>query len=208
MDKLSDKELFLNLQSDDEHAFEKLFHKYYAPLCLYVCHFLGNKEKAEEIVQELFVKIWIKRHALNIETSVENYLFRSVKNQCLNEVQHQKAKQKYVRATTEGLMNGTDSSSCFMEVNLREKIKKSIEALPEKRREIFCMSREEGMKYREIADALGISVKTVEVHMGLALKQLREMLQDYRDIFLGIVLLKKIRNTIKGKQTSDCLKGK
>ncbi len=193
MDKLSDKELFLDLQRDDEHAFEKLFHKYYAPLCLYVCHTFGDREKAEEIVQEVFVKIWIKRHELNIETSVENYLFRSVKNQCLNQVQHQKAEQKYIRATIEDSMNGIDYSCCFMEVDLREKIRESIEALPERRREIFRMSREEGMKYQEIADKLGISVKTVEVHMGLALKQLREMLQDYRDILIGVVLFKKNR---------------
>ena len=81
-----------------------------------------------------------------------------------------------------------------MEFGLAKKIELSINSLPERRKEIFKLSREDGLKYREIADQLGISVKTVEVQMGLALKQLREMLKDYQDYLIGFLIISKFKS--------------
>ena len=87
-------------------------------------------------------------------------------------------------------MREVNESDYFLEVGLSDKIAEAIESLPEKRRQIFKLSREQGLKYQEIADQLGLSVKTVETHMGLALKQLREQLRDYKDYFIGLVIFK------------------
>ncbi|MGQ8335651.1 RNA polymerase sigma-70 factor [Sunxiuqinia sp. A32] len=192
MKKRTDKELYFELKGGDEHALEILFHKYYASLCLYALQFLEDEEKAEEFVQDMFVKIWTKREELNIETSFKQYLLRSIKNQCINYIQHLKIRQKYAQKVKDELKQESDSPSFYMEFGLAEKIENSIDSLPEKRKAIFKMSREDGLKYREIADKLGISVKTVEVQMGLALKQLREMLKDYQDYMIDLFIFYKI----------------
>ncbi|MHA7110834.1 RNA polymerase sigma-70 factor [Sunxiuqinia elliptica] len=184
--------LFNQLKQGDEKAFELLFNTYYSSLCLFAHHYLNDQEKAEEIVQELFVNLWSKRKKLNIDNSVKNYLFRSVRNQCLNQIQHRKIKDKHAQFVKENFSQEVHESDYFLEVGLSEKIEASIESLPEKRKQIFKLSREQGLKYKEIAQQLGVSVKTVETQMGLALKQLREKLKDYKDYFIiGLHLLKK-----------------
>ncbi len=204
MDKLTDQELFCRLKTGDEPAFRKLFLKYYAPLCVFARQYLDD-DKTEEVVQDMFVRIWGKRLDLEIETSVKQYFFRSVKNQCLNVIQHEKIKQKYSQKILDDNRNELDTSPYFLEVGLQRKIEESINALPEKRREIFKLSREHGMKYKEIAGHLNISVKTVEAQMGIALKQLREMLKDYKDYFIGMVIfLTSAGRRLKG-ETEDKL---
>lgn len=188
MNKPDDKELYKNLKIGDEKAFETLFHKYYASLCLYATQFLLDDDKAEEIVQNAFVKIWAKRDEISIDTSVKHYLYRSIKNQCINHIQHLKIRQKHAQTVLDEARPESDPGY-FMEIGLAEKIEASIDSLPKKRKEIFRLSREEGLKYREIAEQLNISIKTVEAQMGLALKQLREMLKDYQDYLIGLILI-------------------
>ncbi len=187
---VNEKALFNKLTQGDEKAFETLFNAYYAPLCLYASHVLSNDEKAEEIVQELFVYLWSQRNSLTINSSLRSYLFRSVKNQCINWIQHLKIREKHASKMKETALREYQEADYFLEVGLAEKIEESINSLPEKRRQIFKLSREQGLKYQEIADQMGLSVKTVETHMGLALKQLREKLSDYKDYFIGLALFK------------------
>jgi RNA polymerase sigma-70 factor, ECF subfamily len=178
MSQLPDKELFIQFKNGDSNAFKQLFRYYYEPLCIYASRILQNNVIAEEIVQDLFVKLWERRHSLAVESSVKNYLFRSVKNSCLNRFEHEKIKiqhAQHVIAQAEE-QNYDDQ---FLEVDLKKDIEESIASLPEKRREIFRLSREEGLKYREIAEKLNISIKTVEAQMGLAIKTLREKLKKY-----------------------------
>ena len=101
MDLTDDRNLYLLLREGDEHAFQTLFKKFYPALCHFANQFLADKEQSEEIVQEIFVKIWEKRSVLNIETSVKHYLFRSVRNQCLNQIQHEKIKKQYATKVLE-----------------------------------------------------------------------------------------------------------
>lgn len=174
--------LFEQITKGDEKAFEALFRAYYPFLCHYATQILKDSSAAEEIVQELFVKLWEKREDTHIETSVKNYLFRAVKNHCLNYVRHSKIKDEYFRIaqSEQTIFSDEDYDS---QTELMQKIEESIASLPEKRREIFRLSRQEGLKYREIAAKLNVSIKTVETQMGFAIKSLREMLKDFLPIF-------------------------
>jgi RNA polymerase sigma-70 factor (ECF subfamily) len=179
MNSSTGKKLFGKVKMGNEQAFEALFHAYYKSLCYYAKQILNDEKAAEEITQDIFVKLWEKRLLLNINTSIKNYLFRSVKNACLNLIQHNKIKSKYSGSIHNSSKQNTEPSNYFIEIELAEKIEAAIKSLPDKRREIFRLSQEEGLKYKEIAERLKISIKTVETQIGLALKTLRNKLKDY-----------------------------
>lgn len=183
-----DLNLFDQLKHGDRKAFETLFKTWYAPLCLYAQSIVHDRDEVEEIVQSFFVKLWERKATLDINTSVKNYLFSAVKNHCFNYIKHQKIKLKHQDYTLQHAEQPIDATDYCMETELMEKIEASIEALSPRRREIFLLSRNKGLKYREIAEELGISIKTVETQMGQALKELREKLESYRQLFIGLVL--------------------
>jgi len=183
MDRQEEHILFEKTRAGDEKAFEALFRQYYPQLCLYATRVLNNPSAAEEIVQELFVRLWEKKEETQIDTSVKNYLFRAVKNHCLNYIKHNQIKNEYsqkilAQARAEDVYEDIETQT-----KLFQKIEESIAELPQKRQEIFRLSRQEGLKYREIAEKMNISVKTVETQMGLAIKTLREKLRDFLMIF-------------------------
>lgn len=184
MNQLEEKVLFEQVKKNNEKAFETLFHRYYGHLCGFASNLIRDDAAAEEIVQDFFVKLWEKRNQLIIETSVKNYLFRSVKNLCLNFIQHNKTKLRYTNSVLSDAKADQSVEDNFSEIDLAEKIEESILSLPEKRREIFRLSREEGLKYREIAEKLSISIKTVETQMSLAIKTLRDKLKKYNTFFI------------------------
>lgn len=188
MEQADDQALYVKIKEGDEQAFKALFQTYYASMCHFASQYLKDKDTAEETVQELFVRLWEKRSTLSIETSVNHYLFRSVRNQCLNQLQHQKIKQQYASRVMESPQE-VDWQPLYLEVDLMERIEKSIASMPPKRQEIFRLSREQGLKYKEIADKLDISVKTVEAQMGLALKHLRDELKDFNPHHLSLLLI-------------------
>jgi len=168
-------------------------------MCHFARQFLNDSELAEETVQDMFVKIWEKRASLNIETSVKHYFFRSVRNHCLNQIQHEKIKKQYANMVLETAHQDINPESYYMEVGLIQRIEQSIDSLPPKRQEIFRLSREQGMKYKDIADTLNISVKTVEAQMGLALKHLREDLKEFSNHLMTLFFIfKKTESGNKG----------
>lgn len=173
------KLLFEAIKMDDEKAFEQIFHHYYNNLCFYTYRIVQDEIQAEEVVQDLFVKIWEKRRNINIESSVQSYLFRSAKNMALNIIEHNNIKLRHAQTVLSKKNEYESTDEGYTEVGLAEKVEESIQSLPEKRREIFRMSREEGLKYKEIADKLNISIKTVEAQMGLAMKYLRNRLKHF-----------------------------
>jgi len=186
----TDLELFSKLIRDDEKAFSELFYRYYSGLCVYAFRFLQDEQRTKELVQEVFVQVWVKRKEIRIHSSVKSYLFRAVKNQLINWFNHEKVEQRYLDKIVSE-QDHLQPDQYFQEVDLQKKIEASIEALPAKRKEVFKLSREEGLSYRAIADRLHVSVKTVETQMGLALKQLREDLKEYRHLLIGISLFQK-----------------
>ena len=178
MIKQEDILLLNKIRNNDAKAFELLFHRYYTSLCLFATNYTNNDSEAEEIVQDLFVRLWEKRDSVDINTSVKNYLFSSVKNQCLNLIQHKKIQNRHIQNVLRETIQNQNEEYFFHDNELINKVKKAISSLPEKRKKIFRMSREDGLKYHEIAKKMNISVKTVETQMGLALKTLRKKLKD------------------------------
>lgn len=176
----TDPSLFLAIQSGHTPAFEMLFKTYYQPLCRYATSYLKDADSAEEVVQAAFIGLWEKRKTITIETSLKSYLYRAIRNSCLNELKHGQVKQKYF--AQESLKEEAQSAPAdhlAIHTELEEKIRAAIQTLPEQCRLIFRMSRFEELKYQEIADQLNLSVKTVENQMGKALKIMRTQLKEY-----------------------------
>ncbi len=182
---LSEKQVLETLRQGNESAYEMIFRTYYQPLCRYAYSFLQYKEEAEEVVQAAFITLWEKRSALAIETSLKSYLYRMIRNSCLNVIKHAKVKQQHVAhelAVAE--VSHESVSQKVHAAELETKITEAMKTLPEQCRLVFQLSRFEELKYQEIADQLQISVKTVENHMGKALKLMRLQLKDYLPLFL------------------------
>lgn len=166
------------LKAGNRSVFRDLFDNYYEPLSRYCMRFVSDQEDAEEIVQDVFVMLWEKRDQISITTSLNAYLFRSVKNKALNYKTHLNVRKSYtdhIIATTEISSEADDMA----QQELQTMYEAALESMPEKRRQIFEMSRKDGLKYAEIADKLSISVKTVEAHLSKALEDLRMKLKDY-----------------------------
>lgn len=183
-----EKDIFIRIRNDDRDAFKALFDTYYSSLCHYASHFLNDDGLSEEVVQELFVRMWEKRKILDVETSVRQYLFRAVRNGCLNQIQHDKVRRLHGNRLKTALMSENPSEDYLITPEMILRLEEGIESLPDRRREIFRLNREEGLKYREIAERLNISVKTVEAQMGLALKALRSKIGT---LLLFMFLIKK-----------------
>lgn len=177
--------LRIGLKEGDKKIFEEIYRLYYSPLCFYCMRYVGDIEESKEIVQGLFLKIWIKRNDLEINTSVKSYLYRAVQNYALNYLQQQKIKQKYVINKEHFPVHQSENGQLKLEEEeLKKVIKGAILSLPEKRRKIFELSRFEDMKYNQIAEHLDISVKTVEAQMSKSLSFLRIVLKEYLPILV------------------------
>jgi RNA polymerase sigma-70 factor, ECF subfamily len=194
--------LFEAIRHDDRHAFERLFRKFYRPLTAYAFRFVRDLPTAENMVQDVFLKLWQYRSEITINTSLERYLFRSVRNHSLNQLDKAKVRSEYLRLHTMPDTENEDYCAYYPEIGLLNKIETAIGALPEKRQVIFRMAREEGLKYREIAEKLDLSIKTVETQMTMALKQLREALKEFHPNVLFFMF------TGKGISGSSCQCGR
>ena len=185
---LLEKQVLESLSEGSESAIEMLFKSYYASLCQYAYSFLRDKDEAEEVVQNAFVNVWDRREDLAIQTSIKSYLYRMVRNSCLNVIKHERVKKEHVsheKAFGEPVHEGTSQSMIASE--LENRIAHAMRTLPEQCRLVFQLSRFEELKYAEIADQLNISVKTVENHMGKALRLMREQLKDYLPVILIVI---------------------
>lgn len=191
MNPAEDQNIFEAIRHDDRQAFERVFRESYRPLTAYAFRFVNDLPVAENIVQDVYLKLWQNRHQLVITTSLIHYLFRSVRNHSLNYLDKAKVRSEYLRMQIERDYSTEDYSAFYPEIGLLDKIETAINALPIKRQEIFRLAREEGLKYREIADRLNLSIKTVEAQMTLALKQLRESLKEYHHLVLFFMVLHK-----------------
>lgn len=178
---------FQRIASGDRAAFEEAFRAYYRPLCAFANTYMKDRDKSEDLVQELFVKLWNERERLNVTSSLKAYLFSAVRNRSLNELE----KVVRMKPLSEGLHNTTPEDTQSEEDHTwrSARVLAAIEALPEERRKVFKLSRNEGLKYHEIAERLGISVKTVENQMGKALKTLREDLADLVPVWVALMAM-------------------
>lgn len=169
------------LKQGDLKTLEYIFHLYSLPLTRYAFGFVGDEGRAKDMVQEVFYKLWRDRKNLSVDISLESFLYTCVKNECLNYLKHERIKGKYAwfrkraRAMEIRYYEETSEEDVRME-ELRRKIYRAIECLPEKSRQIFKMSRFEEKKNKEIAREMDISLKAVEKHITRALKHLRDYL--------------------------------
>jgi len=184
-----EKDMFIKISKGDESAYETLFRAYFAELTIYAFRFLEDMENAEETVQDIYFNLWTNRESLSITTSIKSYLYRTVKNTCLNHLKHQKVEDKYKNYFGQQIQLDELRHDDWMTNNeLTQSIEKAIESMPTMRKKVFCLSKINKLKYKEIAEDLGISIKTVENHMGKALKYLRTELADLLPILLLIFL--------------------
>jgi len=182
---LQENELANALQKGDEIVFEKVFKDYYERLCNYANTFVNDMDEAEEMVQSTFLALWEKRENIDIHTSVKSYLYQAVHNQSINKIKHYQVRQvhsEYVKH--HGDFGTYDSSQSILGEELEKQINTAIESLPPQCQTVFKLSRFENLTYAEIAQQLDISVKTIENHMGKALRIMREQLKDYLPVLL------------------------
>ncbi len=175
------------INEGNEEAFKILFRLYYAKLFYIAQSYTSSKEDAEEIIQDVFVKVWKKRKS--ITTNINGYLFKVTRNSCLDYLRTKKSKLSTINNTIqlEALINhkalSDKSSMAILEKELEEKIQAGIALLPEKCKKVFIKSRIEGLKNKEISEELDISVKTVENHMSKAIKHMRLHLREFLSFF-------------------------
>ncbi len=171
------------MQGGDQQAMKRLFEAYYQALCAYAFRWMNSHSAVEELVQDLFCDLWEKRGRNTEIQSVKAYLYRSVQNRCLSALRHQSVREVYAQSEIKRHLDA-DLASDMRDFELEDTIQETLTNLPDQCRIVFEMSRFEGKKYREIAEALDISVKTVENHMGKALSRFRTVLQDYLPLFI------------------------
>ena len=176
---MDEVEILKQIKEGNKAAFEALFKQYYRMLVIFAAKYLRSNEDAEELVQQVFVSFWEKAPVTDITTSLKAYLYRWTANACLNRIKHLKIKDKYAQYAMQEIQSSFDDNVSFIEPDLEKDIRKAVENLPEKCREIFIRSRFDNKKNSEIAAELGISEKTVENQMTIALKKLRAELAHY-----------------------------
>jgi RNA polymerase sigma-70 factor (ECF subfamily) len=174
---LADAEVVRRIRRGDRDAFEVLFRTYYAGLAAFVHRLVRSRAIAEELVQDVMLKIWLRREHLEEVDSLRTYLYRAARNHALNHLRRRRLEVLWATAPREeheGLTIGADELTAGDE--LARLARDSIDRLAHRCRQIFLLSRVDGLTYPEIARVLGISIKTVETQMGRALKALRASL--------------------------------
>ena len=151
---------------------ESLFHYNYRPLCLYALHYLGNADSAEDVVQESFAALWEKLQEGVAISNRRAYLYMMVRNRCLDQLRRKGIPTESLKPyDTYGIIEDDDAQE---RSQTEARLWTAIDSLPEKCRQIFLMSKRDGLKYREIADELGISENTVRNQISKALKILKD----------------------------------
>ena len=171
--------LIQNMMAGDRESFNLVFRRFYTPMVRFCMRFVGDVDVASEIVQDLFVRLWTGREKLNISSSFESYLMRSVRNASISYINKERSHDEVHQRLAMEDVDNIDPSEQLQSKGLEAAYSQVLASMPEKRREVFLASRFEGLKYAEIAEKLNISVKTVEAHMGAAIKQLREGLKEF-----------------------------
>ena len=184
------KESFLlkRLKEGDVNALEIIFANHYSNLCRYLLLLFKNQLQVENIAQDIFIYLWEKRETLEINTSLESYIYSAGRYKALNQIRNNKRQQ--VINEHLGIERGEAdiSSDAIMETKELERIiEKAVSTLPNRCQQIFRLSREEDMSYKEISEFLSISVNTVEGQIAIALKKLRKTIRPFYFSFLFTV---------------------
>ncbi|WP_163717669.1 RNA polymerase sigma-70 factor [Mangrovibacterium lignilyticum] len=182
----NDQEILGKIANGDLKAYRYLFDTYFPDLCNFLLIYLRNRAFAEEVALEIFTVLWEKRGQIEIRSSVKAYLFTAAKNRAISIFRRTK---QHIFTSLEiedqAALADSDSQVFLENKELRQIIEEAVAALPEQSRKIYQMAWEENLSHKEIAQQLGLSPKTVENHVGIALRKLRTQLQPhYKHIFM------------------------
>jgi RNA polymerase sigma-70 factor (ECF subfamily) len=180
----SDADLAERVRAGDPAAFEAMFLAYYAQLVRFAFGFTKAEAEAEEIVQDVLTRIWERRHMLALREggTLKAYLYTAVGNRSISWLRRQRqalAFEEQANADAGGVEGGQrphDAQESLEAAELAERLQRAVNALPLRCRQVFTLHRAHGLSYRDIASALGITPKTVEIHMGRALRLLRQVI--------------------------------
>lgn len=184
-----EEQIWRSIQQKDEQSFEQYYKTRYKLLFLLACKYLRESATAQEVVNDVFIRLWQDAHQITIRSSLRSYLNRAVINRCLNELD----KNKRDRRRQQELSRHTAEAAEWKELEdneLKIRLYEAIDQLPEQCRKVFLMSRFEHLKQQAIADLLGISLKTVKNHMTVALQRLNRVLEQWNSLPLLIIMIK------------------
>lgn len=180
MENVPEVILVRKLKEHSQAAFQELFNRYKEKVFFFACRYLINPSDSEEVVQEVFVRVWTRRRQINEALSFSNYLFTITKNIIFTNRQkqiNQEAYRKYLQIFSTLQQINTEEEILFNEC--KELVEQAVSSLPLRRKEIYLLKKEKGLTHQEIAEKLTISTKTVETQITLALKEIRKKLSDY-----------------------------
>jgi len=186
-----DDELLEKIKKGNEKAFEELFRKYFIPLYNYAKFYTENYQVAEDMVQDVFFKIWQSSENITIHTSIKSYLYKSVHNNCIQYLRHLKVVQQHGKSYQVKLEEALIMNKFYFETGLKklfeteikEMVDDTVDKLPEKTRHIYIMSRKKNKSNKFISKTFNITEKAVEYHITKALYTLRNALKDYFTFF-------------------------
>ena len=185
-----DKELFLQIANGDEAAFEKIFHTYNAKLLPFVTSITKSREVAEEIMQEVFLKLWLQQSTLTTIGNPAAWLVRLSSNMALSYLQRQAIHSKAVKKISNQSSPAASSIEADIDAKkIQQHIAAAISSLPEKRQQVYRLSREGGLNRKQIAEQLGLSESTVKNQLNAALKHIQEHIEKNYGIYLPFCLL-------------------
>ncbi len=180
--KIEELNLFKKVQKGDVKSLEVLFDRYYNVLCNFAYLFLKNEECAKEIVSELFINIWQKRREIIIRESLKSYLYKSVKNAVISKKRKEKKTERLMEDSNLNNPEFITPETLLLRKELEEKVNQLFSDLPLKSGLVFRMKRIDGLRYKEISKILNISEKTVENHMGNAIKKIKVILHEHPEL--------------------------
>ena len=176
---MDDRELLARIRAGDGDAYDTIFRAHYAHLVGAAERMLRRRDVAEEIVQDVMLELWRRRETLVVDDSLRAYLQRATRNRSLNHLRHGKIAERAEPEIAAGLHETPQADAEIVDAEMAAAVREAVASLPDRCREVFELSRVQGLKYAEIASALGISVKTVEGQMGKALRVLRDRLSPW-----------------------------
>ena len=182
--------LVLRLIEGDENAFCELYAAYKNRLIYFAMRFLKSREYAEDVFQDAFAVVWQTRRFINPDTSFSSYLYTIVRNRILNQLRDMANEdQLKEQILSQAIDSANETNNHILLNDLKEIIARALEQLTPRQREVFKMSRELQMSHKEIAEALGVSVHTVQEHISLSLKVIRSYLTKYSSTSADVLLI-------------------
>ena len=180
---INDFRLMEQIQKGNVHALELLFERYYEPLCNFAFLFLKTTNQTEELVSDVFIRVWQNRERQTRVTHVKAYLYRSVKNAVISAIRKNKPDMDELSSLENISKHEITPESLLIREDLYKAVGSMIEAMPHQAGLVFRMHKMDGLSYKEIASTLGLSVKTIENHMGKALRFVRDLHAKNPDYF-------------------------